>query len=143
MAAPEGMAFHQGEIAAAVEFQEKYYKTRVEPLYPKSCGALVYRETEAGRAYLCLLQRRSGTYSVPKGHMEAFETETQTARREVLEETGLDVALRPDFRAEVCYDLPGRQAEASGALPRRVRGRAAAGRGGMRVRRMAGRASGA
>lgn len=107
VAAPEGMTFHQGEIAAAVEFQEKYYKTRVEPLYPKSCGALVYRETEAGRAYLCLLQRRSGTYSVPKGHMEAFETETQTARREVLEETGLDVALRPDFRAEVCYDLPG------------------------------------
>ena len=62
VAAPEGRVFHQGEIAAAVEFQEKYYKTRVEPLYPKSCGALVYRETEAGRAYLCLLQRRSGTY---------------------------------------------------------------------------------
>ena len=107
VAAPEGRVFHQGEIAAAVEFQEKYYKTRVEPLYPKSCGALVYRETEAGRAYLCLLQRRSGTYSVPKGHMEAFETETQTARRDVLEETGLDLALRPEFRAELCYDLPG------------------------------------
>ena len=50
VAAPEGMTFHQGEIAAAVEFQEKYYKTRIELLYPKSCGALVYRETEAGRA---------------------------------------------------------------------------------------------
>ena len=107
VAAPAGVVFHQGEIAAAVEFQERYYRTPVEALYPKSCGVIVYRETGAGREYLCLLQRRSGTCSVPKGHMEAFETEEQTACREVYEETGFIVRPEPDFRAEIRYDLPG------------------------------------
>ena len=39
--------------------------------------------------------------------MDAFETEEQTACREVYEETGFIVRPEPDFRAEIRYDLPG------------------------------------
>lgn len=77
--APEGCVFTQNEIAEQINFQEQYYDTEIEALHEKSCGAAVYRKTPKGIEYLCLLQRRSQTYSVPKGHMEAFETEEQTA----------------------------------------------------------------
>ena len=39
-------------------------------------------------------------------HQETDEADTQNVSTQAAE-TGLDVALRPDFRAEVCYDLPG------------------------------------
>lgn len=35
IAAPEGMIFYQNEIADAIEFQEKYYKTKIEAIYEK------------------------------------------------------------------------------------------------------------
>ena len=39
--------------------------------------------------------------------MEAFETEEQTVKREILEEAGLSVELIPDFRETIGYGLPG------------------------------------
>ena len=88
VAAPEGVVMHQGEIAEAVHFQEKYFKAEIDALYQKSCGAIVYREVRGAREYLCLYQARSGSCSVPKGHMEAFEAELDTAKREAREEAG-------------------------------------------------------
>lgn len=105
--APEGVVFTQNEIAEQIDFQERYFETQVEALFQKSCGAVVFRRTGPEIEYLCLFQRRSRTYSVPKGHMEAFETEEQTARREIWEETGLAVDFLPGFRESVQYALPG------------------------------------
>lgn len=105
VAAPAGMVLYQNEIAEAVNFQEQYYKTDVQGLYQKSCGAILYRKTDKKTEYLLLFQKRSQTWSFPKGHMEIGETEEQTARREVLEETGLKAVLLPDFRKEVFYQL--------------------------------------
>lgn len=102
-AAPAGTVMHQGEIAEAIFFQEKYFKTEIDGLYQKSCGAVVYRENGGKREYLCLLQARSGSYSVPKGHTEAFETEKQTAEREAREEAGIELAFREGFRREMHY----------------------------------------
>ncbi len=70
----------------------------------KSCGAVVYT-VRSGELLFLLVQERSGAYSFPKGHMEGNETEIETARREILEETGLRPAFRPGFRETDAYDL--------------------------------------
>ncbi len=106
-AAPEGMVFHQSEIAEAVHFQEQYYKSTVEALYPKSCGAIIFRKTKDTVEYLLLFQKRSRTWSFPKGHMEMGETEAQTAFREVYEEIGLNANFLPGFRAAARYSVAG------------------------------------
>jgi len=105
VAAPEGMRFHQGEIARQVYFQERYFETHIDAVYEKCCGAVVYRRINNKTEYLCLLQKKSGTYSVPKGHMEAFETEQQAALREIYEETGINAQLKNNFRMETQYTV--------------------------------------
>ena len=60
-----------------------------------------YQEKE----YLILLQTNN-CWSFPKGHMEARETENQTALRELFEETGLRARLISDQIAVSEYDIP-------------------------------------
>jgi len=103
IAAPDGAVFDQSEIAAAVDFQEKYYITSVEALDQTSCGAVVYRRSEKGTEVLVVFQDKNGIWSLPKGHREKGETEAQTALREISEETGLRVKLKDGFRKEVRY----------------------------------------
>ncbi len=103
--APLGMILNQAQIAAKVHFQEKYYKSSIDALYQKSCGAVIYRNINGENEYLILLQKKSHTWSFPKGHMEAFETERQTAIREVREEAGYKVNLARSFRHELRYSL--------------------------------------
>lgn len=103
IAAPVGMIFNQSQIAEAIYFQEQYYKTYVEAIYQKSCGVVVFRTQSGKREYLCLLQNLSGTYSVPKGHIEAFETEKDCALRELFEETGIKAELIDGFKTEINY----------------------------------------
>lgn len=62
--------------------------------YEKSCGAVIWRNGKNGREYLIILNKKGdalGHWGFPKGHVEENETEYQTARREILEETGLSV----------------------------------------------------
>jgi len=69
----------------------------------KSCGALVYRGHGESVQLLMLKHRLGGHWSFPKGHVEDGETETQTALREVREETGLNINLLEGFREKVSY----------------------------------------
>lgn len=101
--APEGMRFHQAEIEAAVHFQERYFRTRIIPLYHRSCGAILYRRNRDRIHYLLIFQRGSHTWSFPKGHMEKQETEEATALREVREEVNMKIQLRKGFRGEATY----------------------------------------
>lgn len=73
--------------------------------FEKSCGALVIRHDEERREdYILMIRHRPGGYrSFPKGHVEAGETERETAMREVLEETSVHITILPDFRHVVCY----------------------------------------
>ena len=64
----------------------------------KSCGAIVFTQENGVRQYVIIRETYEGAYGFPKGHMEAEETERETALREVKEETGLDVVLYDDFR---------------------------------------------
>ena len=73
--------------------------------FEKSCGALVIRHDAAsGNDYILMIRHRPGGYrSFPKGHVEAGETERETAMREVMEETSVRISIVPDFRHVVCY----------------------------------------
>ena len=71
--------------------------------YEKSCGAIVYRKHHGNTEILLVRHLKSGHWSFPKGHMDAGETEEDTARREIKEETGLDVLLDTGFRETVNY----------------------------------------
>lgn len=103
--APAGMAFHQGQIAEAVHFQEQYFDTSIISLLHKSCGVLPWREENGQREYLIVFEQFSQCWSLPKGHMEAGETEAQTAARELLEETGLTAQLDTARRAVIEYPI--------------------------------------
>ena len=69
----------------------------------KSCGAIVYRKQGTKLQLLVLRHRMGGHWSFPKGHVEDGESETQTALREVKEETGLTIELFDGFREQVSY----------------------------------------
>lgn len=105
VAAPVGMEFHQAEIMEAVHFVEKYFDSAVEPLFYKSCGVIPYRFDNGTPQYLLCKETASGGWSFPKGRMEAFETEEETALREFREETGMLASLEPVFRATQEYSL--------------------------------------
>ncbi len=70
----------------------------------KSCGAVVFTR-EDGEIRYVLVEQRSGQFSFPKGHVEAGESEEQTAYREIWEETGLRPEILPGFRDGETYEI--------------------------------------
>ncbi len=71
--------------------------------YEKSCGAIIYRKFHGNTELLLIKHANGGHWSFPKGHVEPNETEEETAKREILEETGLEVVLDTSFREVVTY----------------------------------------
>lgn len=61
--------------------------------YEKSCGAIIFNGNK-----VLVLQQTAGHWGFPKGHVEANETEVETAIREIKEETNLDVEINEKFR---------------------------------------------
>lgn len=70
----------------------------------KSCGAVVYTRRN-GQTLFAIVQEQSGRYGFPKGHVEDDETEADTARREVFEETGLLPVFLDGFRETDEYEM--------------------------------------
>ncbi|MBR6564006.1 MAG: NUDIX domain-containing protein [Clostridia bacterium] len=99
IAAPEGMVFYQNEIADAIHFQEQYYKTKIEAIYEKSAGAVVYTVSDERIKYL-LIKSQNGDVGFPKGHIEKGETEESAALREIFEETSVKAELLHDFKKQ-------------------------------------------
>jgi 8-oxo-dGTP pyrophosphatase MutT (NUDIX family) len=54
-----------------------------------AAGCVVYRHDPAGTPLLLLIYDKYGRWTIPKGHLEADETDQEAALREVLEETGV------------------------------------------------------
>ena len=109
VAAPEGILFHQGQIAEAVHFVEQYFDSTFESIFHRSCGIVPYRWKNGYPQVLLLKQKGFAAYrwSFPKGHMEAGETEEQTALREMREECGMTARLHPTFRQVMRYTING------------------------------------
>lgn len=63
----------------------------------KSSGIIVYSGSDDDIRFL-FLTRKEGFLDFPKGHIEAGETEVESAVRETLEETGLKVEADTRFR---------------------------------------------
>ena len=70
-----------------------------------SCGAVVFTRAAEGVRYV-IIRSLEGFYGFPKGHMEAGETEQETALREIREEVGLKVRLLDGFREVHEYLMP-------------------------------------
>ncbi len=71
--------------------------------HEKSCGAIVYRKFHGNIELLLIKNQNGGHWSFPKGHVEGTETEEETAVREIMEETGIQVALDTSFRHVITY----------------------------------------
>jgi len=105
--APVGQVFHQGQIAQAVHFYEQYFDIRIISVFEKSCGVLPYRMEDGKREFLLVFETYSQCWSLPKGHIEAGETDVQTALRELHEETGLTAKLDTRRCATIEYPISG------------------------------------
>ena len=60
-----------------------------------AAGCVVYRHDLTGAPLVLLIYDKYGRWTLPKGHLEAGESEQAAALREVLEETGLSGELGP------------------------------------------------
>ena len=70
--------------------------------HEKSCGAVIFRVGN-GTEYL-LLHYEAGHWDFVKGHVEKGESEEETVKREILEETGLKSnTFLDDFRERIDY----------------------------------------
>ena len=64
----------------------------------KSCGCIIIDNNK-----VLLIKQISQAWGFPKGHVEHDETEEETARREVKEETNLDVKIDTSKRYSIQY----------------------------------------
>ena len=71
----------------------------------KSCGTIPYTINNGTIHYLLVKAKDDGYCGFPKGHVEANEKEEETALRETLEETSVNVQIDRDFRYEISYQM--------------------------------------
>ena len=65
----------------------------------KSCGCIVFNEENR----VLLVNMKQGHWSFPKGHVEEYESEYETAYREVFEETHINCEIIEGFRHVSTY----------------------------------------
>ncbi len=78
--------------------------------YEKSCGIVPYIVINGETLYV-LITQNNGITCFPKGHVEAGESEEETALRECREETKLEVDIIPGYRDTTTYYMPEYNAE--------------------------------
>ena len=67
-----------------------------------SSGAFIFRHSN-GKLLFLLLQKKNGSWDLPKGHVENGETLEETALREIYEETGIKPKIVSGFRVSTSY----------------------------------------
>ena len=77
---------------------------RGDNMKEKSCGTVLYTVKENVIHYV-LLKARDGYCGFPKGHVEAGESEQDTALRETWEETSIRAEIVGDFHRETVYKM--------------------------------------
>lgn len=102
---------NRGQIVQGTDIQDFGVSEKAKELmakeefsvnYEKSCGAIVWRKYQdfgKEKTEYLIIKHRGGHHSFPKGHVEKCDRgEIDTARREILEETGLTVDIDTTFR---------------------------------------------
>ena len=84
-----------------IEEQEKYGVVAIDfEKYEKACGIVVFNDNDE----ILMICHIKGHWGIPKGHVEANETEIETALREVLEETNIKVDIIDGFKTTITYN---------------------------------------
>lgn len=74
----------------------------------KSVGAFLYKIENNKIFFLLVYSERNGEWGFPKGHANTGETEQETAKREIKEETGItDIEFKKGFRCIDTYKIKG------------------------------------
>ena len=87
--------------------------------YERSCGCIIENDGQV----LLIRGRKSGVWSIPKGHVEPGESDTETAMREVREEVGLDPEILPGGPYTLRYQKNGEIDKTVLLFPASVKGR--------------------
>jgi ADP-ribose pyrophosphatase len=106
--AGEETIIYEPLIREVLSGREDFNPARITCLFEKSCGAVIFRRHSGNVEYLLIKNRKGNNWGFPKGHMEIHEDERQTAVREVLEETGLNIEPLEGFRTISEYHPKGR-----------------------------------
>ena len=75
-----------------------------ELLYEKSAGAVIYKIKNDEPVFIITYSKKNYP-GFPKGHIEKGETEEIAAIREIKEEVGLNVTLKPNFKTSISYTI--------------------------------------
>ena len=67
----------------------------------KSCGCIIINDNKV----LLIYEKNRNFWGFPKGHVEKNETETETAKREVLEEVGIAVDINQNKKYILKYNI--------------------------------------
>lgn len=108
IAAPKSTRFIVNDIREYIDLDGVFKGWRLECLYESSCGAVIYRQFNGETRYLLIKNKRSAHWGFPKGHIEAGESQKDTALREVLEETGLKIQIIDGFTSKSDYKIQGK-----------------------------------
>lgn len=103
--APKSTRFIINDIKEYLDLKKDFPTYHIECLYESSCGAVVYRDIKGEIRYLLIKNKRSAHWGFPKGHIEPGETKIETAKREVLEETGIHINVIDGFECISKYKI--------------------------------------
>ena len=94
------------EITGILHNFENLRNSKFRCLYEKSAGAVVYKIIN-GEPYYLLVYSKRNFAGFPKGKVEFGEIDESTAVREIYEEVGLRVKLKPNFKSSIEYIVHG------------------------------------
>ena len=80
----------------------KKQKIHKKILFEKSSGAVVFKKVDNKYYFLIIQGSNEGSFGFPKGHIEHNEYESETAIREVKEETNIDIAIKDEEKFREC-----------------------------------------
>lgn len=93
------------DIIQELDLENEFKDYKLTCLYESSSGAIVYRYIKGIVRFLLIQNKGSKSWGFPKGHLEMGETRADAARREVLEETSINVKIHLGFEGVSEYTL--------------------------------------
>lgn len=106
--APKSTRFIINDIREYIDTDGDFKDWNLDCLYESSCGAVVFKQSNNETRFLLIKNKRSAHWGFSKGHIEIGETNQETAIREVLEETGLEIQILDNFQSVSDYKIQGR-----------------------------------